>query len=639
MNYSLLSQKLLSGIQSTIVPPMMMPIIPWAKSNENPDAQIYPPKSFQRAWQLAFESPLVEKVVLLKSARVGYAIFLNTIVAWIIVNDPDNIMIVQNTFTDAEKFATSEVGKVFAHCSPVRERMIGKNTLTEKSFFGGEIIVVWATSPSSFRMSTIKYLLMDEVSGYPDDVGKEGDSVDLAITRTESEGRRKIVLGSTPKEAGTCKITREFLLTDQRYLYVPCPHCHVKQRLKLENLRYTAGKYKDAHFVCTHCTKKIQEHHKFNMVEAGEWRATRDFECCGVHQSPEKWDESGSALCCKCNEPGDRNERGKIDAGFHIWSAYNDNPNTSLPSIAAEYEKAKKDPRKMQSFMNTKVGVAYSDASRAHQLNNFEALYQRREYYSPLERLPEQTRCVLATVDTQKNRFEYHIWAIGEREEIWAVDYGQVHGDPEDIATQKSLIHQLEKEFTLSDGRSIGVFAAAMDCNGHAWKAMLEFCAPYQGWIFAIRGESSSKTKFKPEFTLTFKVHPEAKCEYRSLNVHQLKNRAAERLNNEKPGKNYIHFPFDDVFDLVYFQMLTAEELKGSGSNVVWDKKAGQKRNEPWDLLGYVIWLCDFMRPEIKAATPSEPLGLIDPRSNKIPDDIADVEYGDYYETSDYGDY
>jgi len=616
-----------------------MPIIQWAKTNENSSAQIYPPKSFQRAWLLAFESPLIEKIVLSKSARVGYAIFINTTVAWIITNDPGNIMIAQNTEGEANKFSTREIGKVFTYSAPVKDRLFGKNTTNEKSFFGGEVSVVWATSASSFRMVTIKYLFMDEISGWPDNVDKEGDPIDLGITRTESEGQRKIVLGSTPKEAGTCKITREFLQTDQRYLYVPCPHCDFKQRLKLENFRYSPNNYKDAHFVCTHCSGKIEEHHKFNMVEAGEWRATREFECCGVNQTPERWDETGSALCCKCGEPGDTNERGKIDAGFHIWSAYNDNPNTSLPSIAAEYDKAKKDPRKMQTFMNTKVGVEYSDASRAHKLNNFEELYQRREYYSPRENLPEQTRCVLATIDTQKNRFDYHFWAVGDRGEIWAVHYGKVHGDPEDVSTQQSLIHELETEFTLSDGRSIGIFAAAMDCNGHAWKAMLEFCAPYQGWIFAIRGEVNSKTKFKPEFTLSFKVHPEAKCEYRSLNVHQLKNRAAERLNNEMPGKNYIHFPVNDVFDLVYFQMLTAEELKGSGSNVKWDKKPDQKRNEPWDLLVYVLWLWDFLRPEIKDASPQEPLGLIDPSAHKLPEENIETEYGDYYETSDYGDY
>lgn len=616
-----------------------MPILEWAKANQNPDAQIYQPKEFQKAWLLALTSPFIEKIVLAKSARVGYAIFMNTSMAWLITNDPGNIMIVQNTEGEAQKFANKEAGKVFNHCPSVIDRMFGKNTSTEKSFYGGDLLIVWATSASSFRLVTVKYLFMDEVSGWLDNVDKEGDPVDLGITRTESEGQRKIVLGSTPKEAGTCKITKEFKLTDQRYFYVPCPHCEALQRLKLENLRYKKDDYKSAHFVCTHCSKKIFEHHKFKMVQAGQWRATREFTCCGLHQIPEVWDETGTAICCKCNKPGDTNERGKVDAGFHIWSAYNDNPNTGLPSIAKEYENAKKDPSKMQAFMNTKVGVEYSDTSKAHKLNNFEELYERREYYEPLIALSSQTRCLLATVDTQKHRFEYQIFAIGERGEMWLVDYQKVMGDPEDLITQERLIEKLSVELKLQDGRKMGVYAVAMDCNGHAWKPMLEFVSNYHGWIYAIRGEANSKTKFQPELTLTCKMHPEAKCEFRSLNVHQLKNRAAERLNNISPGKNYIHFPVNDTFNLDYFQMLTAEELIGSGNKQKWAKRAGQERNEPWDLLVYVLWLYDFLRPSISVASPDDPLGIIETTSESTSEEQTQYDHYDDYETSEYGDY
>lgn len=616
-----------------------MPILEWAEEQHNPSAQIFRPKAFQKAWLLAYESHNIEKIVLCKSARVGYAIFMNTCIGWSITNDPGNIMVGQNTQTDAEKYASKEAGKVFTHCLPVAEKLFGKNSVTQKSFYGGDFSTVWATSAGSFRMATVRYLFLDEISGYPDNPDGEGCPIENGTTRTETESKRKIVLGSTPKEGGTCKITKEFLQTDQRYYYVPCPHCQHKQRLKLENLRYKKSDYKSAHFVCVECTGKIQEHHKFTMVEAGEYRATREFTCCDTHQAPEKWDEIGTALCCKCGNPGDTNERGKVDAGFHIWMAYNDNPNTALPTLAKEHAKAKKDALKMQSFMNTKIGVEYSTTQKIHKLNNFDALYERREYYDPLVQLPIETRCLLASVDTQLNRFEYHIWATGPRGEIWAVDYQIVMGDPEDESTQKELIEQLSVRLRLQDGRELSVYNVVMDCNGHAWKAMLEFVAPYHGWIYAIRGEANGKNKFRPELTLTHKTHAEAFCEYRSLNVHQLKNRAAERLNNEMPGKNYIHFPFNDTFNLNYFQMLTAEELVGSGSNVKWKKKPGQPRNEPWDLIVYVLWLYDFLRLEIQAVSPQNPLGLVDPAVTHSTLSDEQSDYSDNYETSDYEDY
>ncbi len=127
--------------------------------------------------------------------------------------------------------------------------------------------------------------------------------------------------------------------------------------------------------------------------------------------------------------------------------------------------------------------------------------------------------------------------------EIWAIDYGTVQGDPEDELTQKTLVERLSKPFMLKDGRQISSLAVVMDCNGHAWKAMLEFCAPYKGWIYAIRGEVNSKSKFKPELTLTFKVHPEVKCEYRSLNVHQLKKPRGRTIEYRKARQELYPFP------------------------------------------------------------------------------------------------
>lgn len=620
------------------MPPKKTPIVQWATENENPDAHIYTPKPFQEAWLECFEDPYIEKIVLKKSARVGYAIFIDTAVGWIITNDPGNIMIAQNTENDAEKFATKEIGKLIKSCYPVSERMFGKNTSKEKSFLGGDLSIVWATSAGSFRMATIRYFFGDEVSGYPKNTDGEGDPVDLGITRTETEAKRKIVLGSTPKEAGTCRITEEFELTDQRYLYLPCPHCGHMQRLKLDNFRYDPSDFHTAHFVCEGCGEGIKEHHKYGMLQKKEWRATREFTCCGVHQEPEQWDSKGTALCIKCGKPGDTNERGKVDAGFHIWSAYNDNPNTSLPSLASAYEKAKKNPAKRQEFMNTKVGVAYSDVSRAYRLNSFDVLYARRELYAPEQELPRKTRILLASVDTQKNRFEYHFWAVGDNGEMWAVHYGVIYGDPEDEDIQQLLVETLSQPFRLQNGRSIVAYAVVMDCNGHAWKAMLEFVAPYQGWIYAIRGDAYGKNKFKTDLTLSYSQHKEVGCDFRVLNVHQLKNRAAERLNIEQPGKNHIHFPANEVFNLNYFQMLTSEELVGSGSNIKWTKKKGQTRNEPWDLLVYVLWLCDFLRPIIRLASEDEPLGLVE-SEQQISQPDYEPEYGGYSDNYDVSNY
>lgn len=544
-------------------------------------------------------------------------------------NDPGNIMIAQTQEESARKFAADEIGKVFRHCSPVMERMIGEKTIFKKGFYGGSLSVVWSTAENSFRGPTIRYLFLDEVSNWADDVEGAGCPIDMAIVRTETISQRKIVIGSTPKHTGTCKITREFLLTDQRYYYVPCPHCQHMQRLKFENFR--SKDPKAAHFACIHCPGKIKERHKFDMVEAGQWRATRKFTCCDKEQEPKHWDETGTALCIECDKAGDTNVRGKVESGFHIWTAYNDNPNTSLPSIAKSYNTVRKDSTRLQSFMNQTVGVEFSSVSKLHKIENFEELHKRREEYTPLNKLPEGTICVLGSVDTQGDRFEYHRWAVGAMGEIWAIDYGKIVGDPEEEKTRIKLIEKLKEPLTLHDGREIEMYAAVIDCQGNKWWSdLLELCNEHPNFLYGIRGQATKKDKFSHDLTISIGKESGTGFRFHNINVHQLKNRAAERLNNLKPGKNYIHFPENDNFSLDYFHMLTAEELIGDGGAIKWEKKKGQVRNEPWDLLVYCLWLYDFL--SIKNET--KPLGLTE---NTVTEEYQN--YSDGYDVSNYEHY
>jgi phage terminase large subunit GpA-like protein len=584
---------------------------------------------------LAFESPLIEKLVFLKSARVGYAVFINTTTGWLIANDPGNVLVVQNTESDAEKFSTGEVGKVISHCAPVMDRVIkgAKQSLLEKTFLGGKLLIGYATSPSTFRMVTIRYFYGDEISGWPDNIENEGDGVDLGIVRTETEDNRVIVLGSTPKMQGTCKITREFLLTDQRYLYIPCPHCQHMQRLKLANLRYDPKDFSTAHFACESCGGAIRESDKYQFLQQAQWRATRKFTCCGEQQTPSQWDTLGSALCQHCGKPGDTNERGKLEAGFHIWTAYNDNANTSIPAIARQYHDAREDPdTKMQRFMNTVVGVAHTQGQRHFALTGFDKLYKRREALN-LHPLPDSVVAIVGSADTQKDRFEYHLYAVIDTKRLIALDYGAIHGDPEEPRTQQRLITVFDREFTLHNGRRIRPFAAVLDCNGNYWESMLTFCRDYPNFLYAIRGQADKRARLSTDTTLSRNTHREVGCEFRSINVHYLKNKAAGLLNSTHRTREYLHFPDTEVFNLTYFTMLTAEELKGIGAEAKWQKKKGQTRNEPWDLLVYALWLIHFYRVDIADATPSAPLGVVNDTPASA--DSDSLHYPDHYHVQD----
>jgi phage terminase large subunit GpA-like protein len=99
------------------------------------------------------------------------------------------------------------------------------NTVQTKEFDGGVLIITGANSGAGLRSAPIRFLFMDEVDEYPGDVDGQGDPVALAEKRTATFSRRKILLTSTPTIKGLSRIEREYLESDQRLYYLPCPKC------------------------------------------------------------------------------------------------------------------------------------------------------------------------------------------------------------------------------------------------------------------------------------------------------------------------------------------------------------------------------------------------------------------------------
>jgi phage terminase large subunit GpA-like protein len=156
---------------------------------------------------------------------------------------------------------------------PSRSKDSG-NTITQKEFPGGVLIMTGANSAVGLRSMPARFIMLDEVDGYPMDVDGEGSPISLAEKRASTFANRKILEISTPTIDGQSIIAFDFALTDQRYYHVPCPLCGVEQILMFENLRWEKGKYENVTYECEHCGEHIQERFKTEMLAAGRWVAT-----------------------------------------------------------------------------------------------------------------------------------------------------------------------------------------------------------------------------------------------------------------------------------------------------------------------------------------------------------------------------
>lgn len=521
------------------------------------------PYPFQNEILDAMGDPLIESVTWYKSARVGATMSMKGALAYYIAQDPCPVMIVQPTIGDAESFSRDEIAPMIRDM-PMLEQLVapagskdGGNTLLQKSFKGGTLKLVGADSPRGFRRVSIRVMMMDEVDGYSHSAGDEGDQIKLAIRRTDTFHNRKIIAASTPTLLATSRIHKRFLLSDQRYYYVPCPHCGEKQILKWENLRWPNNDPDGAYFACTGngCVIEYKDHRW--MIENGEWVA--------------------------------HNPSVKNHAGFHIWAAYSYSPNATWAHLAREWLECHKNIEERKTFTMTVLGEAYEGEGDAP---DWEKLYKRRESYQR-NRIPMGGLMLFAGVDVQKDRLEVEIVAYGRDMESWSIDYRVITGDTSVLDGTQSpwprLKALLDEEWEHEGGNSLKLRLMGVD-SGYNTNTVYAFVRQFPvNQVIATDGRDTYQMIIgQPKLV---EVKQNGKRSGRSvklwpIGVSLLKTELYGWLkqdeNDEETPHGWCHFP---EYGEEYFKGITAEEIvprKVKGfTRYQWEKV--YDRNEPLD--------------------------------------------------------
>jgi phage terminase large subunit GpA-like protein len=302
--------------------------------------------------------------------------------------------------------------------SPSRSRDAG-NTVLAKEFRGGVLVMTGANSAVGLRSMPVRYLFLDEVDGYPDDVDGEGDAIQLAEARTRTFARRKILIVSTPTVSRVSPIEREFETSDQRRYFVPCPHCGHQQWLRFEQLRWKWGEPETAHYVCESCEDEIQEQHKTRMLEQGEWRATAP----DAGQAP----ESG--------ERGQDRRLSFVSALQPIGLALQGGYRHGLGTGARLRHPA-------QSVQEHRVGRDLGGEGRGVRLGASTGAACGLSHRLRSHRRPVSGRWRRRT---EGHRIEASVWAFGRGMEAWLVEHRVLMGDTARDAVWKRLAELLNE--------------------------------------------------------------------------------------------------------------------------------------------------------------------------------------------------
>ena len=383
----------------------------------------------------------VERVVFMKAAQLGATEMGNNWIGYVIHHAPGPMMAVWPTVEMAKNNSKQRIDSLIEESPalaelimPPRSRDSG-NTILSKEFRGGVLRMVGANSAVGLRSMPVRYLFLDEVDGYPQDVDGEGSAVALAEARTRTFARRKIFIVSTPTIAGVSTIEREFEASDQRRYFVPCPHCQHRQWLRFEQLRWERddgnAKPETAAYVCESCETPIPEHHKTWMLENGEWRAMSE----GTGRT----------------------------VGFHLSSLYSPIGWRSWKDIASAWESAidkeTGSAAAIKTFKNTELGETWVEEGEAP---DWQRLLERREDYR-IGTIPAGGLLLTGGADVQKDRIEVSLWAFGRSKESWLVEHRVLMGDTARAEVWNALVKLLGETWTHASGASIPLVRLALD--------------------------------------------------------------------------------------------------------------------------------------------------------------------------------
>lgn len=399
---------------------------------------------YVRAPQEDWTNPEIESIVLCWASRTSKTETALNCIRYDIACAPEPILIVQPNSDDAGKFNVDRI-RPSIEDSPALMAEMPKDsddyTKDMMRFRRCNVRCVGANSPAKLKQFGVTKLLADEIDTWREQGRKETGALQLALDRTKDRWNRKHILTSTPTiEVG--QIWIEFKNGDQRYFFVPCPHCGHMQTLKMDGIWFDDPRAKNedgtwnidvvreiACYECEKCKGHIEDIHKPMMLKKGEWRPT-----------------------AKGKDPRRRSYH--LNSIYPEWISFSD--------IAVKFLEAKGSSEALQLFVNAWLAEPfYAYGESAEQ----EKALMKNLASEPTDKVPKDA-IALMWCDIQQDSIWYVIRAFYANRDSVLLSYGNLPG--------------LDEAAILA--AKFGLFCAGMD-RKFRQQQVLEWAAQHPGWI------------------------------------------------------------------------------------------------------------------------------------------------------------
>jgi phage terminase large subunit GpA-like protein len=503
------------------------------------------------------------KIIIMGASQMLKSQAIMAMFAYAIHMDPGPCMYVAPREADVTAFSKERIAPMIRDIPVLAERVSqaksrdSKNTIEQKTFFGGHINFLGGQVPENAMARSNRYMAIDEADRLPRQLGNEGDTLSLFEARqTNYYFNSKLLIASSPTIKGLSLIDREYELSDQRDWKVPCPHCGHKQRLVWDRIKWADQDPSIVWYECKSCEQPIEERHKLVMIEAGEW--------------------------VKANPASDI-------PGFRISQLYS--MIKPWRALVAQYLKVKHDPIDLKAFTNTVLNELWIESGEAP---DWQIVKSKSEAYRLTDVHP-RVMFLTAGVDVQDDRLEVFVAGWSRRREMWLVDYRTLDGKTDSQAVWDELALLMMNTYKHPSGLDLEIRRMAVDSGYRTAEVYTWARNQAPGRIIVVKGaEFGAGIIGQP---LAVDVKNGGKKMRRGLkvvqvNVSHLKSelygalRLAEPPEGQ-PSPGYVHLP--EMTD-EWFQQLTAEELVRTTSSRGYDKflwKKVRARNEALDTAVY----------------------------------------------------
>lgn len=506
---------------------------------------------WQREVALSIGNPRVERVSILKSARVGATQLMVAGIGHFALNDPASQLVVMPSESDCKMLLTSIIEPTFSASPALRnaltENISGRDTMLSRHYPGGSLALVSGASPKNLRARTARVLWLDEVDGLDVSAGDEGDPVALAIRRTMTYGTsRKIIMASTPVDEATSRIARAYDEGDCRVWELPCPHCGEFHELTWSMIQWPEGRPEDAYFACPSCGAITEETGKPAMIEAGRWRATKP-EVKGHHSY--RLNTFGASIL----------------------------PTAAWGVLAVEFLAAKRDPALLKTWVNTVAGQVWRDDSEGLDETD---LMQRREPFG-LDRIPPEVVVITGGADVQHDRVELATIGWTAEGAALVLDHAVFWGDPFGDDLWREVSDALGRTWQHPLGGTLRYDAVLIDsADGQTTEQVYNFTRGRAAQrVFPSKGVSG----FREPPVRAGNVAAKKWVRLQLVGVDGIKRRVMGMVTGGS-------FRFSDSLSESWFDQFTCERLRtrySKGVPVLEWHRLGGRRAEVWDCCCY----------------------------------------------------